>query len=296
MQMWSGSTFWASASRFLGNAARGGQVGNLGGALSSFGGRITLDDGTLFTDNRAEGGSVVAAGGAITTKISGELFLDQAEFTRNEARGGSQTMYVRGGALEIIRGKSSIRSSRFVSNVVRTGSAQTLGGAICQQDGSVVDIVDSSFARNEALDGPFVGGGAIRVGVGATITVATSMFESNVADAAGGEAYGGALSVDGNLIVNEGNAFLNNSVSSKSKAAGGAIAVMQLGQCRFAAHSQATFAQNLVRIPAGGFSLFLTADRFDHRSISACSYLLRRLKVPIQAAAHCIPRHLGHGC
>ena len=93
------------------------------------------------------------------------------------------------------------------------------------------------------------------MGFGATITVSKSMFESNVVDAAGGEAYGGALSVDGNLIVNEGNAFLNNSVSSKSKAAGGAVAVMQLGQCRFAAHSQATFAQNLVRIPDGGFSL-----------------------------------------
>jgi len=116
------------------------------------------------------------------------------------------------------------------------------------------------------------------------------MFESNVVDATGGEAYGGALSVDGNLIVNEGNAFLNNSVSSKSKAAGGAVAVMQLGQCRFAAHSQATFAQNLVRIPDGGFSLFLTADRFRR------AYLMRRLKVPIQAAAHCIPKHLGHGC
>jgi hypothetical protein len=267
-------------------------MGNFGGALSSFGGRITLDDGTFFADNRAEGGSVVAAGGAITTRISGELFLDQAEFMRNEARGGSQTMYVRGGALELSLGKSSIRSSRFVSNVVRTGSAQTLGGAICQQDGSVVDIVDSSFARNEALDGPFVGGGAIGMGVGATITVATSMFESNVADAAGGEAYGGALSVDGNLIVNEGNSFLNNSVSSKSKAAGGAVAVMQLGRCRFAAHSQATFAQNLVRIPDGGFSLRAgkTADRFRR------AYLMRRLKVPIQAAAHCIPKHLGHGC
>jgi hypothetical protein len=267
-------------------------MGNFGGALSSFGGRITLDDGTFFADNRAEGGSVVAAGGAITTRISGELFLDQAEFMRNEARGGSQTMYVRGGALELSLGKSSIRSSRFVSNAVRTGSAQTLGGAICQQDGSVVDIVDSSFVRNEALGGPFVGGGAIRVGVGATITVATSMLESNVVDATGGEAYGGALSVDGNLIVNEGNSFLNNSVSSKSKAAGGAIAVMQLGQCRFAAHSQATFAQNLVRIPDGGFSLRVgkTADRFRR------AYLMRRLKVPIQAAAHCTPKHLGHGC
>ena len=270
-------------------------MGNFGGALSSFGGRITLDGGTFFADNRAEGGSVVAAGGAITTKISGELFLDQAEFTRNEARGGSQTMYVRGGALEVIRGKSSIRSSRFVSNVVRTGSAQTLGGAICQQDGSVVDIVDSSFVRNEALGGPSVGGGAIGMGVGATITVATSMFESNVVDAIGGEAYGGALSVDGNLIVNEGNAFLNNSVSSKSKAAGGAVAVMQLGQCRFAAHSQATFAQNLVRIPMVAFRSELGRPP-NRRSISACAYLLRRLKVPIQAAAHCIPKHLGHGC
>jgi hypothetical protein len=96
------------------------------------------------------------------------------------------------------------------------------------------------------------------------------MFESNVVDATGGEAYGGALSVDGNLIVNEGNSFLNNSVSSKSKAAGGAIAVMQLGQCRFAAHSQATFAQNLVRNPAGGFLLFLTTDRF-RRALTCCA-------------------------
>ncbi len=149
-----------------------------------------------------------------------------------------------------------------MSNVAWTGSAQTLGGAIFQQDGSAVDIVDSSFVRNEALDGPFAGGGAIYVAVGATSDVSKSMFESNVAKATGGEAYGGALIVDGNLIVNEGNSFLNNSVSSKMKAAGGAVAVMQPGQCRFAAHSLATFAENLVRIPDGGFSLRLR--------ISAC--------------------------
>ncbi len=96
MQMWSGAAFWASASRFLGNAARGGQMANFGGALSSFGGRITLDDGTFFAHNRAEGGSVSASGGAISTKIWGELLLDQAEFTQKKARGGPQTTYVRG--------------------------------------------------------------------------------------------------------------------------------------------------------------------------------------------------------
>ncbi|MBN8480152.1 MAG: proprotein convertase P-domain-containing protein [Xanthomonadales bacterium] len=204
--------------------AHGGAIYSLS---SGSGAPYMLIDDCDFTDNRADNGGGALAldgvlsvsvnpirvlrstfvgnqvtqaggrGGAIATQVIDNgvvlLDIDESLFQGNSVRSiATTTTGEAGGALSISQGQlPRVRRSRFESNFAYSG------GAI---DGGVVEIVESSFVDNHAVDA----GGAVRLGAASIdLAIRRSTFAANRMTSSSGAAFGGgAVAVfDADLVV-----------------------------------------------------------------------------------------------
>jgi hypothetical protein len=194
-----------------------------GGGMSVENAAVTLDNVT-FRDNQALGASTASgaggagAGGALAIRSSlggATSFLSRVRFEGNRSVGGSGPE--RGGyafgALFVYGSRVNVENSSFVSNRATgggsTGSGQlggaradALGGAVAVEGGATASLARVLATGNQVLGGAGTqfGGGAFGGAVfaeDATLTIADSLFQANVAQAAasanGGFAGGGGI-------------------------------------------------------------------------------------------------------
>ncbi len=190
------------------------------------GGAIYMDSGSSATIENsvfAENASADGGGGAIYAEGNNSLTIHNTEFTENLAGnysvgGGTES----GGAIRIVGSASTlaVRDSSFVNN-----SSHLYGGAIELVNGALAEIVRSEFADNKSglddiAEGK-LGGGAINVAQGATLRVAGTTFESNLAYRTGENSsqdrVGGAIRNQGTLI-SYGNIFRYNEAEDTGSA------------------------------------------------------------------------------
>ncbi len=171
---------------------------------------LTVNSST-FTTNTAR-----RNGGAITSY--GKLNISSSNFSSNRAgttSGGSATF---GGALEILRGTATIKSSEFNKNQNGIVTLAGYGGAIYIQEG-VLDVSSSSFNENKTSGTTYYGkGGAIcSIFEQVIMNISSTTFNKNSAE------FGGAIYNVG-TIKNLTGSFTNNYSSSNSTTTkGGAI-------------------------------------------------------------------------
>ena len=193
--------------------ARGGAVYNAG----------TFDakdsDSISFKNNIAEG--VHAHGGAFyndgTTSGEGKATLNNVEFIGNSVIDNTtlpnQTGKVirpSGGAV-YNNGKITISNAMFKNNTVTSAIHSSFGGAFVNNssDGSLSQIIDSSFINNKAIskseENSGSSGGAIHVqswnkGTISRLEILAQnndiLFQNNSAEAVSGRSFGGAIATD----------------------------------------------------------------------------------------------------
>lgn len=217
------------------------KAGKTGGAISNWGGIVSVADAT-FTNN-----SAATNGGAIYNDTyfqeDSSFTIDGATFTGNKAEGISS----QGGAI-YNAGKLTVNNGEFIGN-----SATRYGGAIADsyQNASQTDINNSIFKENTAQSGGAIAlwspaevkensiigtifegnnaekkGGAIAVlaekdNVAASLTINGDTFTGNTAGESGGALHLEYASVtisdatfSGNSAVQQGGAIYNDADSS----------------------------------------------------------------------------------
>ena len=163
--------------------------GNVTG--SSFGGGISMSDGTLTVNNVFFSNDRAISGGAIY-EANGTLSVVNSNFSGNIAGIGGD-----GGAILNGSGSLSVSDSVFNNN-----SAVNGGGAIATTSGTT--IINSTFSGNSA---PL--GGAIENSL-ASLTVGNCIFDNN------------SSSADGGAIAAFGSTNIFNSTFSNNRATGAA--------------------------------------------------------------------------
>lgn len=203
-------------------------AGSTGGAIyNNTNGTFTINTGTTFEGNTAD------AGGAISNY--GKVNLTGSSFNSNVANQWG------GGIFN--RGKMDLTNSSFSKNLslnycgaiyndgtltVSGGTfsenkALQLGGAIYNTgDNGDVTLTNVTFSKNSITNGD---GGAVYNG--ADLTIIGGSFSDNTTSSSSLEARGGAIFnfTDKSITITDGTTFTNNSASSASNMAlGGAIA------------------------------------------------------------------------
>ncbi len=233
---------------FTSNAATGGL--NLGGAIYSDGGDITIDAATFNLNTATNGAGIYITGADID--ITGA-----ASFTSNTATESGGAIYSDGDYITIgdgvyfISNKAKIGGAIYAKDVlitlnganIFTSNAATgglnLGGAI-YSDGGDITIDTATFNLNTATNGA----GIYITGADIDITGAAS-FTSNTATNLGGAIY----SDDGDITISYGTSFTSN------KAANGGAIYINSGNLDI---DTATFASN-TGTTAGG-AIFAQGD------------------------------------
>lgn len=197
-----------SAARFVdcvfdGNAAANAGSG-AGGALYVSNSAVTLERTTL------RGNSAEAQGGAISAQSQSSIVATDCLFEQNEAASG-EALFLRSAGSTLSMTGCTVQDHAALA----AGALGVIGSGLYLEDG-VTTLADCSFARNEAV----TFGGALYLGVPATLTAARCVFDSNAAGAAGG-----AVMADGVLAL-EGCAFTANRARADSFnfGSGGALA------------------------------------------------------------------------
>ena len=192
-----------------------GNIADYGGAIYNQS-ELTITESD-FTGNAAD------AGGAIYNDYSGDLTINKSEFTRNNGGTGGAIYNVSalsvsscsfrsnnatyGGAI-YNEGNLNISKGSIFSN----NTAEFSGGAI-RNYGGTLNISDTEFKSNAALDTiSSVGGAIYNFGNGLTI-ISDCIFTDNSAS------YGGAIDSDGNDLNISGSTFTGNTAQLE----GGAI-------------------------------------------------------------------------
>ncbi len=171
------------------------------------------------------GGPIISGNGAT------ELFQISSSVSVTLARlrltGGIAT---RGGAIDNA-GNLVIRASAFVNNqAVGTTAAAGAGGAIYDEPGSRLSLIQSQFTSNQAIDnvpsGGSATGGAIQSAPGSSVLIRGSVFNSNQVvsnQGPGGSAAGGAIADTGATLSIANSRFVGNSASGILLGESGAI-------------------------------------------------------------------------
>ena len=222
-----------------------------GGAISLASGETLDIRDSTFTNNEA-----FSNGGAVFSSLIKSLTIQKSSFTKNTATEGS------GGAVSVQDGDTlDIRDSTFTSNssfgfggavfsssisapTIRnsffTKNTSVFGGAVSVGDGGTLDILESTFATNEAT---FGNGGAVQIFGNNAPTIRNSTFTENTATRMGG----GAVSVqDGETLDIRDSIFTTNNALVE----GGAVFAEELEEgftCEMA-----TFIGNSVNGSGGG--------------------------------------------
>ena len=130
----------------------------------------------LFVTNCVfENNSAKSIGAAISAKLNATLYVQETTFVSNRASGD-------GGAIQIQQqGHLRMRNCVFFNN-----TSHRNGGAIVGTINTTLDIQDTNFTQNSALQG-----GAIDIDKGSYIHLINCAFNDNRAKHLGGALYGG---------------------------------------------------------------------------------------------------------
>jgi len=195
-----------------GNSAAGADPDNGGGGIFNNGGSLNIIGRTNILNNMATGAS--GSGGGILS-VAGDVLITECIVDSNSANRA-------GGAIEMIDGTLDISLARIVNNDVN-GTAGTPapgnGGAIHVTGSTgLVTISESNIANNEAA----LEGGALWNQNGTLMNIDTSTIDNN-------RAYGSGVNDGGAGIFNNGGmvdintSTISNNEASAGSASGGAI-------------------------------------------------------------------------
>jgi hypothetical protein len=217
----------------LGNKAVGDSstTGNGGGVFNEAGASLSVT-GCTFTNNQTVGNVGVGMGGGIGNE--GSASVSASTFSANQATGGSAVVIIgpdshtgaKGGAIGDVFGATlDVRNSTFTGNQALNGLGDfAIGGAIWSNYNSPTTVSSSTFTGNEAQsNGRLAAAGAIFEG-GSLLTVSNSTFTDNQALANSTTAEGGAIRVAGGTSCTiTGCSFTSNQSIGYTKALGGAL-------------------------------------------------------------------------
>ena len=153
------STVEISSCSFIGNEAK------VGGAILT-NGKLLVIKSSLFKSNKASDKYDTTSGGAISSYPNSVVHILNCSFEGNDAAFG--------GSIHTTGGKLTITSSLFEHNTAGSAGFAGEGGAVLSD--SIVDIMNCSFKRNQAV---FIRG-AISYNT-KNIVIRSSVFEHNVA-------------------------------------------------------------------------------------------------------------------
>ncbi len=258
---------------------------SVSGFIYSSGGTLTLAGGTYS-------GNSATSGGVICIKGSGNVIVEKNGESATVFDGNSAT---NGGAIYVESGSCTVNGATFKNNsateggaiyTMTTGSfsatdssfegntAKKNGGAVAATGTKVITFANCTFTSNQALstvsatDPTSIGGGAIYVGSGATVTVSGGSFNTN--SVVGTTQYvhvGGAVLVDGGTL-NVSNALFDGNTANN----GAAIGTSRNNACAINATS-CTFNNNVAALNGGGIYLqHAAAGETDTVVITDCSF------------------------
>ncbi len=197
-----GSDLTVEATTFDQNAVSDAE-GNSGGAIYFNGSVLTLI-GTTFSGNTA-----VSEAAALSTYGATAVTITDSVFEQNSDGGTAEG----GGVFVHETGALTMTGTRF---------SQNTGTSLSAREGSTVEIVDSEFSDNAAVNAP-----AIRIEGGSLFTVTATRFLDNHADLPGDgfAGLGGAVQLSNMEGAAGSSATIVNSVFSGNSAAlwGGAL-------------------------------------------------------------------------
>jgi hypothetical protein len=136
----------------------------------------------------------------------------------------------RGGAIDNA-GRLTVRSSVFTNNqAVGTASTAGMGGAVFNESGAALTLIQSQLLSNRAIDNVVSGGmamgGAVASATGSRMIVRNSVFKFNQTisnQGPGGRAAGGAIAMTGATLSITGSRFVSNSAMGFLLGESGAI-------------------------------------------------------------------------
>ncbi len=171
--------------------------------------RFTLRNLTLH-NGQGRQGSEPRPGGALYVSDGAEVTIEKVTFTQNETLTSTGTYGRGGGAVQVSGGNLIVLGGAFENN-----ASDTWGGAIVVVNGGRIDITAAAdgtptlFRENVAgrvTTGTYAGvygGGAIHMQNGTTGAISGAEFIANRADGTDQTADGGAIDVDGTLVIAE---------------------------------------------------------------------------------------------
>lgn len=162
---------------------------NFGGGVYNLG-TLTVTNSRFDTNTAGGGGAILSNGGATT--ISGSTFTGNTGL-----EGGGAVIFITGGT-------HTVTTSLFEGNIAFNSTNQHGSGAGLQaQDGTTVNITNTTFYNNQANGASDDGGGGLMV-YGGTVTVTNSTFSNNSSATQGGgvRQYGGMVTLRNTIIAN----------------------------------------------------------------------------------------------
>lgn len=188
------------------------------------GGPVAITNGRLTVESSRFEGNAPGGGGGAIYSVDSELVVRRSQFVNNV--GGSSEDWNGGGAIYARAGVVMVSQCDF-----RGGSGRAYGGAIAMSGsgesaaGSLI-VHNSRFIDNLGTNVSYVGrGGAIYTAMAKNVQIAGSLFYGNFAKGLDG-AFGGAVSVDAEVVQLVNNTFVNNKVETfEPPYGGGAVAV-----------------------------------------------------------------------
>ncbi|THH39504.1 choice-of-anchor Q domain-containing protein [Neolewinella litorea] len=214
-----GGTMVVTNSRIRQNQATG--TAGSGGGLLSTGGMITVEGGEFFSNGAPRaGGAVEIIDGGYTS--NGVIYkLNGAG--RNPGNGGAihvtgnnSTVDINGGAIvqNVAYNQGggvwnqdgsmmTITDVNILDNLVTDvgTTAKRVGGGGIFNNGGILDVMNSTVARNSVTGGQFTGGGGIANNTGGTVTLSLSTLSGNLAGIGGGMANDGTVEIENTTIT-----------------------------------------------------------------------------------------------
>ncbi|MEC5029540.1 MAG: putative Ig domain-containing protein, partial [Oscillatoria sp. PMC 1051.18] len=191
-------------------------TGTIGGAVNTLLGGLVVRNST-FTNNDSSPGGVFSIPPSYTKGYGGAIYVDGASATPNGSTSGiieiSNSRFEgnkgagQGGALMLYlydTDKAIISDSTIINNqVIADAKGESLGGGLRQGGNGDLELVNTTFANNQALQQ----GGGLWVGENTDVNIDNSVFYGNRAESSDGtNGLGGAIAlINGSATTNISN-------------------------------------------------------------------------------------------
>ncbi len=163
------------------------------GTSGSGGGLLSVAGDVTVTDSNFETNAANRAGGAIEI-IDGTLTFESSIMTRNDVNSAAGTPNPgNGGGLHVTGTSSTID---ILTSTITGNFAANEGGGLWNQNGTTMNIVDSTIDTNDAPEG-----GGIYNNGGGIVTVMTSTVSGNTASVSGAGIQNNGASFDLNAVT-----------------------------------------------------------------------------------------------